>query len=205
VSGAPTPSPRRRGLLIGVVIGAVVLVGAALGAVLVAGGGDDGTGPTSAGGGGRDTFVADGPATVGQPAPDFSLPGLDGGTVALSDFAGKPRLVNFWASWCNPCRKEFPLFEQASAEHATDGLEIVGVSYEDIAADARAFVADQGADWAFARDPDGDLATAYGVRALPQTFFVDADGTIVSRLFGITSADDLEAEIQKILPASTRR
>ncbi len=125
---------------------------------------------------------------MGAAAPDFVLPGLSGGDVALADFAGKPVVVNFWASWCHPCRKEFPLLKAARAKHARDGLEVIGVSYRDIASDGRAFVADQGADWAFARDPDGKLAAAYGVRAVPQTFFVDADGTIVSRVFGITSA-----------------
>jgi cytochrome c biogenesis protein CcmG/thiol:disulfide interchange protein DsbE len=142
---------------------------------------------------------------VGAAAPDFVLPGLDGTSVALADFAGKPTVVNFWASWCHPCRKEFPLLEAALAKHAPDGLEVVGVTYRDIPSDSRAFVADQGADWAFARDPDGKLATAYGVRAVPQTFFVGADGTIVSRVFGITSAKDLEAEIQKILPGARTR
>lgn len=178
----------------------MVLVAGVLVAVVVATGGDDPSSRPARAGEPRSRFVAEGPAEVGSPAPDFTLPGLDGGTVALADFAGKPLMVNFWASWCHPCRKEFPLFVAAQAKHAKDGLEILGVSYRDIPADSRAFVADQGADWAFARDPGGALAAAYGVRAVPQTFFVDADGTIVSRVFGITSAKDLEAEIRKILP-----
>lgn len=184
-------------------VAAVLVVAGLLVVVLVAAGGrDDGpeAAPASRGGTGRATAVGAGPATVGEAAPAFTRPGLDGGTVALSDFAGKPVMVNFWASWCHPCRKEFPLFEAAREEYARRGLEIVGVSYKDIPADARAFVADQGATWTFARDPDGALADTYGVRAVPQTFFIDADGRIVSRLFGITSAKDLDAEIRKILP-----
>lgn len=189
-----------------VALGVVGVVVAGLAVVLVTAGGDDaGPAGSSTGGGRRTVFVADGPAEVGRPAPAFALPGLDGGTVDLRDFAGRPVVVNFWASWCNPCRKEFPLLKAAIADHADDELAVIGVSYEDIASDGRAFVADQGADWAFARDPDGRLAGAYGVRAVPQTFFVDADGTLVSRIFGITSADDLDAEIRKILPAGRRR
>jgi cytochrome c biogenesis protein CcmG/thiol:disulfide interchange protein DsbE len=189
-----------------IVVGVVALVAAVLVVVLVASGGSDAdsAAPRSAGrnAGVNGTIVEPGPAEVGAAAPDFVLPGLDGESVALADFAGKPTVVNFWASWCHPCRKEFPLLKAARAKHARDGLEVIGVSYRDIASDGRAFVADQGADWAFARDPDGKLAAAYGVRAVPQTFFVDADGTVVSRVFGITSAQDLEAEIQKILPGA---
>lgn len=190
-------------LLLAVAVAVVAVVLAVLAVVLVAAGGSgDGNdaAPARAGGSARATQVGSGPAEVGQPAPDFTLPGLDRGTVALSDFAGKPVLVNFWASWCHPCRKEFPLFADALTKHERAGLEIVGVSFEDIPSDGRAFVADQDATWSFARDPDGELATTYGVRGIPQTFFVDAEGTIVSRLFGISSKRDLEAEIRKILP-----
>lgn len=177
----------------------------ALAVVLVtAGSGDDAGSDGPARGKGRATFVADGTAEVGGTVPDFTLPGLDGGTVALSDYAGTPVMVNFWASWCHPCREEFPLFEAAREKYAKEGLAIVGVSYQDIASDARAFVADQGAGWDFARDPGGRLAAAFGVRALPQTFFVDADGKIVDRQFGITSAEDLDKEIRTILPASSK-
>lgn len=197
--------PRRRGLLVGVAVAAVALVGVLLTVVLVASGGDDGSGPTASGRGDREISVAAGPAEVDGAAPDFTLPGLDGGTVALGDYAGRPVMVNFWASWCNPCRKEFPLFEDALARYRDDGLEIIGVTYNDIASDSRAFVAAQGADWVFAKDPDRRLAEAYGVRAIPQTFFIDADGRIVSRVFGITEAEDLDAEIRRILPARASR
>jgi len=184
-------------------VGVVVLVGVLLAVVLVASGGDDAA-DEAGGGGDRSTSVAAGPAEVGAPAPEFTLPGLDGGTVALDDYAGKPVMVNFWASWCTPCRKEFPLFEAAQEKYKAQGLEIIGVSYNDIAFDSRAFVESEGARWAFARDPDGRLAETYGVRAIPQTFFIDGDGKIVSRLFGITSAEDLDAEIKRILPKRPR-
>jgi len=179
----------------------VVIVAGALVAVLAAAGegGSETDRRRPAGTGSRAVFVGDGPATVGGTAPDFALPGLDGGRVSLSAYAGVPVIVNFWASWCNPCRKEFPLLQAARRAYADAGLEVIGVSYEDIASDARAFAEAQDANWPLARDPGGALAAAYGVRAIPQTFFIDADGTIVSRVFGITSARDLEAEIRKIV------
>jgi len=192
---------RGRGLAIAALIGLAVLVvgivAAAL-AVVLATSGDEESAAGGSTASARPTLVADGPAEVGAPAPDFVLPGLSGGDVALADFAGKPVIVNFWASWCHPCREEFPLLKAAQAKHAKDGLQVIGVSYRDIAGDGRAFAADQGAEWWFARDPGLRLAAAYGVGRIPQTFFIGRDGTIVSRVFGITSAKDLEAEIARI-------
>lgn len=182
----------------------VLLVGAVTIAVLVASGGSD----ERASGDEADTeiFVASGPAEVGGEAPTFTLPALDAndGPVSLADSRGRPVVLNLWASWCNPCRKEFPLLKAARAKYAKAGLEIIGVSYRDIASDGRAFAESQGATWPLARDPGGDLAAAYGVRAIPQTFFIAPDGTIASRVFGITSAADLDAEIQQILPSKGR-
>jgi DsbE subfamily thiol:disulfide oxidoreductase len=137
----------------------------------------------------------------GDAAPDFALSKLSGdGTVKLSDYRGKPVVVNFWASWCHPCRKEFPLLADARTKYKSDGLQIIGVSFRDIPSDARKFVRDQGAKWAFARDDRGAVAKDYTVRAVPQTFFIAADGTIRDRVFGITSATDLDHTLEKILP-----
>ena len=135
----------------------------------------------------------------GTPAPPFSLVTLRGGHVSLASLAGHPVLINFWASWCNPCRHEFPLLAATLARHQTQGLEIVGISYQDIASDARAFASQQHASWILARDDDGAVAAAYGVRAIPQTFFVPPDGTIASRLYGISSASELERDLRPIL------
>jgi cytochrome c biogenesis protein CcmG/thiol:disulfide interchange protein DsbE len=135
----------------------------------------------------------------GSPAPAFSLPTLDGGHVSLARLAGHPVVVNFWASWCHPCRQEFPLLRAALARHRPQGLVIVGVSYQDIPSDARAFVRQEHADWAFATDDDGAVAAAYGVRPVPETFYVRRDGTLAGRRFGITSAHELEQDLTSIL------
>jgi len=136
----------------------------------------------------------------GTPAPPFTLSTLSGGRVSLAQLAGHPVLVNFWASWCHPCRQEFPLFGAAQARHRAQGLTIVGISYQDIPDDARRFVREEHASWTFARDDDGAVAAAYGVRPVPETFFIRPDGTLAGRVLGITSTRQLEASLRQILP-----
>jgi peroxiredoxin len=149
--------------------------------------------------------VEPGSIEVGQAVPDFTLPSLSGDDeVRLSDFRGQPVVINFWASWCHPCRKEFPLLADANEKYAGDDLAIIGVTYRDIPSDSRAFARDQKAEWTLARDDRGAVAKAYGVRAIPQTFFVDADGVVAERVFGITSSDDLDNSIRNIVPRTSR-
>jgi len=141
----------------------------------------------------------------GATAPEFALAKLSGdGTVRLSDYRGQPVVVNFWASWCHPCRKEFPLLADARTKYKDDDLQVIGVAFHDIPSDSRQFVKDKKATWTFARDDRGAVAKEYGVRAVPQTFFIDADGTIRERVFGITSAKDLDRTLKKILPKPSR-
>jgi len=171
-------------------LGAVALTLLVASVLAACGASSDGTRRTTTGG----------TAEVGEPAPGFDLPALDGdGRVRLEDFAGRPVIVNFWASWCVPCRKEFPEFKDAQARYGDDGLEIIGITLMDLPRDARAFAEDQGATWTLADGGQGDrVGRAYGVRAIPQTFFVDRDGTIFSRYFGNPTADEFEAQIRKI-------
>lgn len=140
---------------------------------------------------------AEGVIEVGATAPDFTLPGLDGGAVSLNEPRGRPVVLNFWASWCTPCREEFPMFERALARHGD--LRVIGVSYEDLPADARRFADEQDADWPLAVDPDDAVARAYGVPSVPTTFLIDRDGRVAQRLFGISSEDDFERELRRIL------
>ena len=184
-----------------------MVVVVAITVVVVTNSGDDGSHASSPNPNGMlSDLGADTGLEPGASAPDFALSSLSGdGTVKLSDFRGQPVVVNFWASWCHPCRKEFPLLADARTKYTHDDLQIIGVSFRDIPSDSRRFVKDQKAKWTFARDDRGAVAKDYGVRAVPQTFFIDADGTIRERVFGITSAKDLDQTLKKILPHSSQR
>jgi cytochrome c biogenesis protein CcmG/thiol:disulfide interchange protein DsbE len=127
---------------------------------------------------------------VGDTAPPLSGITLDGRTVSLADLRGKPVIVNFWASWCQPCRSEFPVFKDAEVHHP--GLVILGVVYQDDPAAAAAFVAQMSADWPSLTDPDGSRASAYLVIVAPQTYFIDRKGIVRARQIGEAIADDIE-------------
>jgi peroxiredoxin len=136
-------------------------------------------------------------AMVGEPAPDFAIEGVDGSTVRLSDFRGKPTVLNFWASWCTPCRKEFPLFRATLADKS-DQFHMVGVATGDLRGDAKSFAEEQKADWPIGFDADGSVARGYGVDPLPQTFFIRADGTIASHTIRELTKAEYRRELKKI-------
>jgi cytochrome c biogenesis protein CcmG/thiol:disulfide interchange protein DsbE len=137
--------------------------------------------------------------TVGRDLPNLRLPALDGGCILVSSYRGRPLVVNFWASWCHPCRTEFPLLEDARERYEDDRLEVIGITYHDIASDSRRFAEERDAAWPLAVDDDDVVADAFGVRTVPETFFIASDGTVVSHVFGFTSARDLDDEIQLLL------
>ena len=124
-------------------------------------------------------------------APAFSLPvlGHSEQKVALSDYAGRPLIVNFFASWCEPCQQETPLLARFyRAEHAK--VAIVGLDENDVLGSAMSFTHKEGVGYPVGFDPEVVAASAYGVAGLPQTFFLDARHRIVDRVFGaVTQAD----------------
>jgi cytochrome c biogenesis protein CcmG, thiol:disulfide interchange protein DsbE len=139
-----------------------------------------------------------------QRAPAFRLTGLDGGTVDLTAYRGRPVVVNFWASWCRPCIQEFPLLAAARARHRADGLEVIGVLATSDARDqARAFVRGHGGRWPVGVDrgggPAGETAIAYGVAGLPETYFVRRDGSLAVRQLGELSERSLRENLAHIL------
>lgn len=136
---------------------------------------------------------------VGDRAPDFSLADLDGEPVRLADYAGRPVIVNFWASWCVPCVEEFPLLAATLDEHADAGLAVIGIVYRDRSEAARAFADQMGADWPLAMDPGEAVARAYGVFGPPESWMIGPDGRVVSRQIGPYAADELETQLDQLL------
>ena len=133
---------------------------------------------------------------VGKPAPAFRATTIDGEDVALADLRGRWVLVNFFATWCVPCRIEHPELVRFYQRHRARGdLEIVGVVYDDTASAVREFRTDEGGTWPMVLDPDGRIALDYGVAGIPESFLVDPDGTVVAKLIGGVVESDLEARL----------
>jgi len=108
-------------------------------------------------------------------APDFELRLLGGGTLSSDDLKGQPVVLNFWASWCIPCREEMPAFERMWDRYQAEGVRIIGVNLQDSEQGAQQFVDEVDVTYPIALDSDGALASDLGVRGLPQTFFIGED------------------------------
>jgi cytochrome c biogenesis protein CcmG/thiol:disulfide interchange protein DsbE len=117
---------------------------------------------------------------VGGPAPGFALHGLGGGNVSLAALRGHPVIVNFWATWCEPCKRESAELQQTYERYRSRGLVVVGVDTSDLTGDAKAFVRKYGLTYPIARDKGTKTAVAYGVLQVPETFFVDRRGRLVA-------------------------
>lgn len=122
----------------------------------------------------------------GFPAPDFTLPTLDGGEVTLSDLRGQVVVINLWTSWCPPCREEMPAIEQIYRQYGEQGLVVLGVNstFQDDERAAGAFVQELGLTFPIALDRSGAVSRRYQLQALPTTFFVDHQGIIRSVVLG---------------------
>ena len=131
---------------------------------------------------------------VGDSAPEFSLVTIDGRTVTSADLAGRPYLLNFWASWCVPsCVDEHPVLIEAQQRYG-DQVTILGILYRDSPEAARTFLGTYGdGGWQHLADPGERLAGAWGVLGPPETFLVDADGRVAARRIGPLTAADLDA------------
>lgn len=129
-------------------------------------------------------------ARVGEPAPPFVSTTLDGYSLDLSSYRGRPVIVNFWGPSCIPCREEFPQFLRELDKHEADGLAIVGVLTDDPVEPARQFAAEYGATWPTVVDPDEAIKRAYRVVARPHTWFIDRDGIIRSIQVGGPMTDE---------------
>jgi peroxiredoxin len=136
---------------------------------------------------------------AGTAAPALRLPALDGGTLELARYRGRPVLVNFWATWCAPCVREFPLLRRSMEEHRADGLVVLGVLVNDSPEKARAFVREHGGAWPVGVDRGGRAVGAFKLIGLPESVFVRRDGTLASRVLGELTPTRLRAQLAPIL------
>ncbi|MYN27605.1 redoxin family protein [Duganella sp. CY42W] len=136
----------------------------------------------------------------GAPAPQFDLPGLDG-AVKLAKLQGKVVYVDFWASWCGPCRQSFPWMNDMQAKYGGKGLQIVGVNVDAKSDDARQFLTATPARFAIAFDPQGATPRSYGIKGMPSSVLIGPDGKVLLEHSGFRDADraELESKIQSAL------
>ena len=134
-----------------------------------------------------------------EPAtPAFDLPRLDGGSLASESLHGKPQVVNFWASWCIPCREEAKLLQNASKQY--DGrLVVLGIDHQDFRGDARGFVHRYGLTYPSVVDKGDKLYTKYGLTGVPETFCADRSGRVVAHVPGAVTKETLHQCIQDAL------
>jgi peroxiredoxin len=144
------------------------------------------------------------PSMTGKTAPDFTLQTLDGKPVRLADFRGKAVLLNFWATWCEPCKLEMPWFTELQKQYGSQGLQILGVAMDDAnPADIARFARQMQVDYPIlvGKESQRDtLANSYGgVQFLPESFYIDRDGKVVERIFGLRPKAEIEDYVKKTL------
>ncbi|MCC7359177.1 MAG: TlpA family protein disulfide reductase [Anaerolineales bacterium] len=167
------------GLVLGLVVGLLVFIGPpAL--------------PGFAGGPAAGPTATPAPApVVGAPAPNFTLTDLDGRAVTLSDLRGQVVLLNFWATWCGPCRLEMPLLQAAHEAYHEQGLTILAVDLDDPLADVQAFRAELGLTFPLLLDPGTTVTDLYRVRGWPTSYVINRDGLVSRQHLGALDADQL--------------
>ncbi len=136
----------------------------------------------------------------GVPAPDFTLASLDGNKVTLSEFRGKAILLNFWATWCPPCKVEMPWFEDLQKQYASQGLVVLGVAMDDSEpATIAKFASQLGVNYQVLLGTN-KVSDDYGdVQYLPTTFYIGRDGAIVDKMTGLLDRKDIEQAVKKAL------
>ena len=141
-------------------------------------------------------------------APDFSLESLDGKSMKLSDLRGKAVLLNFWATWCGPCKIEMPWFVELQNQYGPQGFQIIGVAMDDGSKeDIAKFAKDMGVNYPILLGKEAVGDQYGGIPNLPESFFISRDGRVVDKIFGLRGKSEIEDAIKKALntqPASSQ-
>jgi len=152
------------------------------------------------------TLMSFGPTLLaqepGQAPPDFELPALDQDQmVKLSDMTGKVVYIDFWASWCGPCRQSLPLYEEMNKNLPADKFQIIAINLDERREDAIRFLDSHPVSYLVLLDPSGDTARQYQVKAMPSSYLVDTGGSVVKAWAGFTPShiEEIENEIRSLL------
>ncbi len=140
----------------------------------------------------------DGRPQQGELAPDFALVLLNGSEVSLADLHGQIVVLNFWASWCSPCRREAPALQETWAMYEDQGVAFVGVTYQDAKGASQKFIQKFGITYANGTDEKGRISRAYGVVGVPETFIIDQDGKVAWFQIGEVQAKDLVRQLERL-------
>jgi len=143
--------------------------------------------------------VDSGLAAAGSPAPAFQLQTLDGADVSLADYKGQVVVINFWATWCPPCRAEMPGIQAVYEAHKAEGLVVLAVNAQEDNDTISSFITQAGFTFPVIPDPYGQAVRAYGVRSFPSTFVLDRDGNIDTIHQGQITPEDLETIVRPLL------
>jgi len=143
--------------------------------------------------------------SAGKAAPDFQLPTLDGKQLKLSDYRGKAVLLNFWATWCGPCKIEMPWFVELQKKYRDKGFEVFGVAMESSPDDTAEFAKRIGLNYTIVMGNDAVADLYGGLNGLPISFYIDRDGRIVAKSLGLTGRDEIEENIRKALQVPFQR
>ena len=138
---------------------------------------------------------------VGKTAPDFELQTLEGKSVRLSDFRGKAVVLNFWATWCDPCKIEMPWLVELQTQYGPQGLQVVGVAMDDSGKDAiQQFARQMGLNYVILQGKNA-VGDAYGATGYPTTVYIDRSGKVRNKILGLVSKSEIEDNIKQALAA----
>ncbi len=136
---------------------------------------------------------------VDRLAPDFTLTDLEGNSVTLSDFRGKVVFINFWATWCPPCRAEMPEIEAIYQDYKDKDVVVIGIDILEAEDEVRQYVQQGGYSWTFVLDTTGGVTADYGITAIPTSFFLDKEGVIQAVNIGAMTKRAMESQLAKAM------